>query len=168
MENASKALIMAAGILIGVLILTLAMYLFITFGQSSSEIHDRMYDNQLTQYNAQYTIYSGRDDITIYEIISVANLAHNNNDKYKDYTGFEEEYKVTVNLDGYPNLQEDIGEKSQELLSKYTNIIDLNQTIDTNDTQRSYLATTFICTRIEYNEAWRVKLIKFTENRNIK
>ena len=83
MENASKALIMAGGILIGVLILTLGLYLFISFGQQSKEMHDRITDNQLTQYNAQYTVYSTRTNITIYEIISVANLAHNNNDKYK-------------------------------------------------------------------------------------
>ena len=32
MENASKALLMAAGVLIGVLILSLAVYLFENFG----------------------------------------------------------------------------------------------------------------------------------------
>lgn len=32
MENASKALIMAGGVLIGILILSLAVYLFIDFG----------------------------------------------------------------------------------------------------------------------------------------
>lgn len=38
-----------------------------------------MESQQLTQYNAQYTVYSGRNDITIYEIISLANLAKENN-----------------------------------------------------------------------------------------
>ena len=33
MENASKALIMAGGVLIGVLIISLAVYLFVSFGQ---------------------------------------------------------------------------------------------------------------------------------------
>ena len=39
MENASKALLMAGGVLIGILILSLAVYLFITFGAESKEIH---------------------------------------------------------------------------------------------------------------------------------
>ena len=39
MENASKALIMAGGVLIGVLIISLAVYLFVSFGQTSAEIN---------------------------------------------------------------------------------------------------------------------------------
>ena len=37
MENASKALLMSAGILIGVLILSLAAYLFYVYGQYSAD-----------------------------------------------------------------------------------------------------------------------------------
>ena len=72
MENASKALIMAAGVLIGVLILSLAAFLFLDFGATSESVYSQMENQQLTQYNAQYTVYSGRKDITIYEIISIA------------------------------------------------------------------------------------------------
>ena len=79
MENASKALIMAAGVLIGVLILSLAAFLFLDFGATSESVYSQMENQQLTQYNAQYTVYSGRKDITIYEIISIANLAKENN-----------------------------------------------------------------------------------------
>ena len=38
MENASKALIMAAGVLIGVLILSLAVFLFLDFCPTSERI----------------------------------------------------------------------------------------------------------------------------------
>ena len=76
MENASKALIMAGGVLIGILILSLAVYLFIDFGGKASVIHDRITSNQLTQFNAQFNIYAGRIDVTIYQIITVANLAY--------------------------------------------------------------------------------------------
>lgn len=163
MENASKALIMAGGTLIGILILTLAVYLFITFGQSSSEIRARIFDNQLTQYNVQYTIYLGRDDITIYEIISVANLANNNNKKYKDYSNFEENYKVIVNFPGYPNLQDEIENKSQELLNGFTGI-DANQV--SNENNRSYLTTTFRCTKIEYHDKTTGQVSKITFDKN--
>ena len=76
MENASEALIMAAGVLIGVMILTLAVYLFVTFGAQSQELHKEITANQLTQYNAQYNVYEGRTNITIYQIISVRSEEH--------------------------------------------------------------------------------------------
>ena len=38
MENASKALLMAAGVLIGMMVLSLMVYLFISFGSSTKAI----------------------------------------------------------------------------------------------------------------------------------
>ena len=71
MENASKALLMAAGVLIGVLILSLAIYLFVSFGQTSAEINEKNRKQQIVQFNSQYTVYLGRDDITIYDIRTI-------------------------------------------------------------------------------------------------
>ena len=39
MENASKALIMAAGVLLGVMIISFAVYLFSTFGSYSNDVY---------------------------------------------------------------------------------------------------------------------------------
>ena len=41
MENASNALIIAGGVLIGVLIISLAVYLFVDFGSTSAEINKK-------------------------------------------------------------------------------------------------------------------------------
>lgn len=98
MENASKALIMAAGVLIGILIISLAVYLFIDFGANSKEIHAQIEEQQLSEYNAQYTIYDGRSDIKIYDIITLANLAKQNNSNYEEYTNYEFVYRVQVTL----------------------------------------------------------------------
>ena len=120
MENASKALIMAAGVLIGILILSLAVFLFVDFGSTSSEIYDEVETRQLAQYNAQYTIYVGRENITIYDIITLANLAKENNDYYEEYTDYENTYQVRVILNANPgsnaNFQNTSMEKKQELL----------------------------------------------------
>lgn len=93
MENASKALIMAAGVLIGVLILSLAVYLFIDFGTKSAELHKQITLNQLTQFNAQFNVYDGREDVTIYEIISLVNLAKENNENNKNMGS---DYKIEI------------------------------------------------------------------------
>ena len=86
MENASKALIMAGGVLIGVLIISLAVYLFVSFGQTSAEINSENSQKQLSQFNAKFTSYEGRNDITIYEILTVASYANENNEYIKMVT----------------------------------------------------------------------------------
>ena len=52
MENASKALIMAGGILVGVLVLSLMVYLFADFGSTSAQINAQ---NKYTNYNISST-----------------------------------------------------------------------------------------------------------------
>lgn len=94
MENASDALIIAGGVLIGLLIISLAVYLFASFGVTSKKINDQIDEHKLIEYNAQYTIYDNPDiDITIYDIVKVANIAKENNEYYKD---FGDGYKVNV------------------------------------------------------------------------
>ena len=83
MENASKALIMAAGVLIGIMILSLAVYLFATFGSTSAELHKQKETDQLNQFNSQFTSYEGKEGITIYDVITVSNLATENNKYYE-------------------------------------------------------------------------------------
>ena len=79
MENASKALIMAAGVLIGIMILSIAVYLFATFGTRSAELHEQIDQDRLNQFNTQFTSYETNNEITIYDVISVANLAKQSN-----------------------------------------------------------------------------------------
>ena len=82
MENASKALIMAATVLLGIMILSLAVYLIITFGSKSAEMHKQIETDRLNQFNTQFTSYEGKQ-CTIYDVITVANLATENNKYYE-------------------------------------------------------------------------------------
>ena len=59
MENATRAFIMAAGVLLGVLILSLGIYLFSIFGQYSANVYETMEKNQITQFNSQFFKYYG-------------------------------------------------------------------------------------------------------------
>ena len=99
MENASKALIMAAGVLIGVLILSLAVYLFVSFGTSSAQVHKLNEENQLNEFNTQFTSYEGREDITIYDVITVKNLADENNRHYELESYTDSNFYITVRLE---------------------------------------------------------------------
>lgn len=101
MENATRAFIMAAGILLGVLILSLGIYLFSIFGQYSANAYETMEKNQITQFNSQFfkyygnTTYSYVDEngkektitnpiqCTAHDIISIVNLAQQNNIQFQ-------------------------------------------------------------------------------------
>ena len=82
MENASKALIMAAGVLIGVILLSLMAYMFLSFAMSSAEMHKDNEQNRLNQFNSQFDSYEGNEGLTIYDVVTVANLATESNIYY--------------------------------------------------------------------------------------
>lgn len=138
MENASKALIMAAGVLIGVIILGIAVYLFTMYGQYSKEAYDKMSDAQISQFNAQFLKYYGNvssvyiDEngkekekegpilCTAHDILTVANLARQNNIQYDLLN--ESEAK-----DNTFYIRVDIGKRNTEKnLEKWDEVIQIN------------------------------------------
>jgi len=107
LENASKALIMAAVILISVVILSLAVYLFTYFGSYSKGVEEEVRDNQIAQFNSQFLSYDRKikpvydndgnfkknvGGLTIYDVITLANLAREYN---------KENELVDENVKGY-------------------------------------------------------------------
>lgn len=98
MENASRALLMAAGVLIGILILSLAVYLFLTFGASSAQMHSQIEENRLNEFNSQFTSLEGKDDVTIYDIVTIANLAKENNKYYEVNSETDSNYYISVSM----------------------------------------------------------------------
>lgn len=98
MENASKALIMAASVLIGVVILSLTAYLFMYFGGSVNEMNQQIEEGQLQQFNNQFTSYEDRDNLTIYDVITVANLAKENNTYYGLTKSSKNNFYIEVKL----------------------------------------------------------------------
>lgn len=79
MENASKALIMAAAVLIAILVLSLIVYLYSTFSQAKRDNIELMNNNQLIAFNGKYFAYDGRKDLTYYDIANIATMAKNDN-----------------------------------------------------------------------------------------
>lgn len=79
MENASRALIMAASVLLGVMILTVAVALFRSFGNSGAQIIEEIEKNQIIEFNSQFLKYANQDELTAHDVVSIANLAHKTN-----------------------------------------------------------------------------------------
>lgn len=143
MENASKALIMAGGVLIGVLIISLAVYLFVSFGQTSAEINSENAQKQLTQFNAQFTSYEDKEGLTIYDVMTVAGYANENNNYYDN----SQVYEIQVTVRGLGRIDNNI-EKLQKEIE--------NQSSSGN-------LSTYSCKVTEYNENGRVKTVVFTK-----
>ena len=118
MENASKALIMACGVLIGILLISLAVYLFVDFGTTAAKVNEKNAQQQIVEFNSKFTSYQGyRDETTgewkinIYDIISLASYVKTYNQD-NNLTGLEE-IKVCI---GGQNIN---NENYNELIDKY-------------------------------------------------
>ena len=96
MENASKALIMVAEVLVGIMIISIGVYLFQEMGKYSAETTQNMEETQIAQFNEQFLQYYGTittfDDngnveyhgprpCTIHDIVGLANLAKQTNER---------------------------------------------------------------------------------------
>lgn len=83
MENASKALLMAGALLISIMVISIAVYLYINFAGTGRQIYRNIESNQISQFNSQFTSYEGRTDVTIHDVIDMASLASQNNISYE-------------------------------------------------------------------------------------
>ena len=99
MENASKALLIAAGVLIAILILTLFSYLMRQMGSSTSGIYSKLSQREITEFNQKFLNYEGRENLSIQDVITIVNLAKDNNKSKKRPTVI----KVTVDGSDWSN-----------------------------------------------------------------
>lgn len=78
MENASKALLIAGGMLLLILVFSFATLLFRRMGAQSSEFYKDMSDTEIYEFNQQFFNYE-RNDLRIQDVISIINLAKDSN-----------------------------------------------------------------------------------------
>lgn len=91
MENASKALLIGAGILVAMLILFIAVRMFSSASQVTEAYQSKEVSSEVATFNANFTRFIGAvvkdDELTnqnyakIHDLVSVANFAWNYNNK---------------------------------------------------------------------------------------
>ena len=157
MENTVKAMYIAAGVLIGILILTLGVTLFASLQSYVESSQDQIRFNDINSFNAKFTGYINSDDgqrttfdLVIQDVVSAANLAYENN--------------VQLNYDAYKNSDKAQPKPGNLYVAVY---LDGNR-VDGTDTKEVLSANTgttrYICssTDIQYNEnSGRVCTVKF-------
>lgn len=130
MENATKALLMAAGVLMGMLILSIGVYLFVNFRTYIDENNKQMETNELNKFNTQFLKYNETDEngnklsFSFQDVMTAANLAYDNNKSLNLTSDDADEgtyyIKITAQINnesGLKQLQEDVKTKSAEWLS---------------------------------------------------
>lgn len=74
MENATKALLLAAGVLITIIVITLGVTLYSTFSNQTRGYSQVISNNQVQKFNSRFIVFLGRKDITALEVVTAINL----------------------------------------------------------------------------------------------
>ncbi len=137
MENATRALLIAAGVLMGVLILTLGISLFTSLNQYTTQTQQTMEENANFKFNNQFSKhinYYGEKarpkesevgtPLTIQDIVTAANTAYQNNFEHnitaEDYNSdfSANQLYVQVNLGQNKHLEKNINNNAEAILSE--------------------------------------------------
>lgn len=129
MENAVKALLIAAGIFLVILILSLAMAFYQKVTDFYNAEHERTVIEQTQKFNAQFENYN-REKIRGSDIISLMNkvIDYNASQSYQEGTNYKR-IKVNIELGGNNILEQfrysedSITEKNRHLKSSITNTV---------------------------------------------
>lgn len=78
MENASKALLIAGAMLLTILLATLAIYIFNTFGGQTAGLYDKLEQSDIDSFNQKFLQYEDKE-LRIQDVVSIINLAKDNN-----------------------------------------------------------------------------------------
>lgn len=150
MENAVKALYIAAGVLIGVMILSLGVALFASLQNYVDSAQERVEFNELNSFNTQFTKYINYEngvrqyELTIQDIITAAGRAYENNSSYNlDTTQWQESesslyvsvYLKETRID--QNIKEEMVDLLEENLGKKYKC-EANNIEYSNETARVY------------------------------
>ena len=136
MENASRALVMAGGILIALIILGALLLMFnnLSSYQNANDASEKI--SQIAEFNNQFEPYN-KNNLTLMELKSVYNKIQSNNTRNPEYT-------INQNISG-------IYEKINNDFSK----------LPEDDKQNK----SFSCTKVEYNNPdGRISKMEFKEN----
>ena len=193
MENASKALIIAAGMLIAMMILGLIVLMFNSTQDYQKAEEQLQTEQQLQEFNKQYEAFN-KQKLSGSEILSLANKMLDYDDRKKSQ-GYEE-LELTVNMkentfnkgkilkkESFDTIVSDVdtikakasgGEKTlKELMAKYnaSNIENsdyTNANVSIGELNKyislyEFKNKTFKCTNVTYNSEGRIKSMTFEE-----
>lgn len=85
MENASKALLMAAEVLVGVLLLSLMASLFFVFNNYQQKTQENIDSKEVYEFNVKFQEYENVT-LTPQDVLTIVNMVKDYNEKYGQET----------------------------------------------------------------------------------
>ena len=99
MENASRALIMAASVLIGIVIISAFILMMSNLTSYQESSYSSTLSSQIAEFNNQFTTYA-RDNIRGSDMISLMNKVVDYNTRYTGTEGYKT-MEITINMKGH-------------------------------------------------------------------
>ena len=147
MENASKALLMAGGILIALLVIGLVVLMFTELSDFQNSQNDMKKSTQVAEFNNQYEPYN-KENLTIMELKTVYNKIMSHNLK-------NPEMNIEFNGDNLGSLDNNgVSTTVKKLLEG--NFSDIEEGYKMNES--------FKCTGITYSDDGYINSISFQKN----
>lgn len=136
MENASKALLIAGGVLIAMVIASFGVYLYGVFHSHSENLLAAMSEKEVNEFNAKFQAFENRE-LTANEIISIVNLVRENNTNSENQISIN--WNINSDIFDVFNYRLDVGRfnnsyiSNEELQRKNSLFIkDFSMNIDSN------------------------------------
>jgi len=161
LENASRALIIAGGVLIGILVLGLAVVLYTTFREDASTTAEQIEKDRVMQFNSQFSLYIEKSNATdkplepyldIYDVINLASTAKECNRRY----GYTSKQDANDN-----DLYVQIEANTSDILASNNLEEDVNANKNTWLIDNSINSKKYIINKVEYSSVTgRIKYIE--------
>ena len=139
MENATKALIIAGGMLIAMLIVGLLVWGFGQIRSLQQEQADQETIQEIIDFNERFEAYN-RTTVRGYQMISLANLVYDTNSRYTETDGYN---PVTITVDGLSS-EEATDEDLVTYIQTYYDSMN-------SDQKNALKQLVFECTDVEYD-----------------
>lgn len=156
MENATKALIIAGGMLIAMLIVGLLVFGYTQLRQYQQTAYDEESTRKLADFNERFEAYN-RTTVRGYQIISLGNLVYDTNIRYADYQGYED---VAVQVKGLTNLYD--SNRSPDEKVDLVNFVQETYNRLNGDQKNAVKEAYFECTGVTYGVSGRVTRMEFS------
>lgn len=155
MENASKALLLAGGVLVAIIIIAILVYVFSAPSAMQDELTITKNAEQLEAFNSGYEAYN-KKAMRGLDIITLINKARDNNIKNP-----EQRVDIVVSIDTSVSTFDGLTESSYTFTDETTNDYEklLNgKTEDTKHITQFKSQRYFKCTKIEYKAGRIIKM----------
>ena len=136
MENATKALLIAAGVLIGIMVISLGVSLYASLGSYVDSTKEQLAANELDKFNTQFLKYANIS-VGIQDVVTVANIAYENNKNLGDINGEANENNLYVAVNVKYKGNQQLNNIQQTINSQEANVWNSSKLLSEDDREQT-------------------------------